>query len=73
MTPSDEAFDFDYLAKWLGAVADASAQGEVTNEAELPDGRYLVAEEWPSRAAFLEHLTNLETLKAMIALSRLPA
>jgi quinol monooxygenase YgiN len=70
MTPSEEALDFEYLAKWLGAIADASARGEVTFEAGLPGGRWVVAEEWPSRAAWLEHAQQRHAIEAMADMDR---
>ena len=39
--------------RWLEDVADVAKQGEVTMEMELHDGRYLVAEEWPSSGCLL--------------------
>ena len=54
-------------------MADASARGEVTFEAELPGGRWVVCEEWPSRAAFVEHAQHRHAIEAMVAVSRLPA
>jgi hypothetical protein len=59
--------------RWLEDVADVAKQGEVIMEMELHDGRYLVAEEWPSEAAYRAHAANLETLGKMVAVSRLPA
>ena len=70
---STDALTLSYACRWLEDVADASRKGEVTLEMEMPDGRYLVAEEWPSREAWLEHARNRETLAAMVAVSRLPA
>jgi hypothetical protein len=73
MTPTSEALTLAYACDWLKAVADASERGEVTLEMEMPDGRYLVALEWPSRLAYLEHARNLRALAAMLATSRLAA
>jgi hypothetical protein len=70
--PTD-ALTLAYACRWLEAVARAAAKGEITLEMELPDGRYLAAEEWPSEAAYREYARNREALKAMLAVSRLPA
>jgi quinol monooxygenase YgiN len=70
MTPSDEARSIEFIAEWLGTVADAAAEGEVTLELEFDDGRYLVAEEWPSREAWLEHAQHRHAIEAMVAEDR---
>ena len=70
---STDALTLSYACRWLEGVADASAKGEVTMEMELHDGRYLVAEEWPSREAYCAHAVNRETLRAMAAVSRIAA
>ena len=51
----------------------SAKQGEVIMEMEFHDGRYLVAEEWPSREAYRAHAVNREALGKMVAVSRLPA
>jgi hypothetical protein len=68
-----DALALSHACRWLEDVADAAAKGVVTIEKETPDGRYSVCQEWPSRAAYLEHAVNLETLGKMVAVSRLPA
>jgi hypothetical protein len=52
MTMSSEALDLSYARRWLETVSEASERGEIVFEMELNDGRYLVAEEWPSRVAW---------------------
>jgi hypothetical protein len=66
MTPSKEASTYELIVEWLGTVADASAEGAITNECELPSGRWVVCEEWPSRAAYLEYARNRHATEAMI-------
>ena len=66
MTSSEESRTYEWLVEWLGEVANSSAKGEVTNECELPGGRWLVSEEWPSRRAYLEFARNRYTTQAMI-------
>jgi hypothetical protein len=68
-----DALTLSHACRWLEDVARTAAKGEVTLEMELPDGRYLVSQEWPSRAAYLEHARNREALKAMAAVSRIDA
>jgi hypothetical protein len=69
--PSNDALT--HVCRWLEDVADAAAKGQITLEMELHDGRYLVAEEWPSEAAYREHAVNREALGKTVAVSRLPA
>jgi hypothetical protein len=70
---SNDALALSHACRWLEDVADAAKQREVTMEMELPGGRYLVAEEWPSKAAYRDHAVNLETLGKMVAVSRISA
>jgi hypothetical protein len=65
-----DAHTLTYACRWLEEVADASAKGEVTLEMELPDGRFLVAEEWPSRVDYVEHVRNRHAIEAMVDLDR---
>lgn len=57
---------YDRLVRWLEAAAKASKKRIVTHEKELPNGRYLVCEEWPSRSAYLELVRHRRTLEAML-------
>ena len=70
---STDALTLSYACRWLEDVARAAAKGEVTLEMEMPDGRYLVAQKWPSKAAYREHAVNRETLGKMVALSCIDA
>jgi hypothetical protein len=56
----------DYLVRWLDQSARALARRKIIEQRELPDGRYIVTEEWPSRAAYLETAQNRMTLEAML-------
>jgi len=67
---STDALTLSHVCCWLEEVADASRKGEVTLEMELPDGRFLVAEEWPSRVDYLEHVRNRHAIEAMVDLDR---
>jgi hypothetical protein len=66
MTPSKESRTFEFLVDFLGTVADASVKGEVTHEAELPGDRWMVCEEWPSHADYLEYARNRHATVGMI-------
>lgn len=57
---------YDRLVRWLRATAVASREGRVTREEELSNGAYIVCEEWPSRAAYLELARHRMTLEAML-------
>jgi hypothetical protein len=57
---------YDRLARWLRNGAEASRKRRITREEELPSGRYMVCEEWPSRAAYLEFTRYRMTLEAML-------
>jgi hypothetical protein len=70
---STDALTLSYACRWLEDVADVAKQGQVTLEVELPGGRYLVCEEWPSRVDYLEHARNREALGKMVAVGRLSA
>jgi hypothetical protein len=54
------------LVGWLKKIAEASGHGRVTHETALASGRYIVSEEWPSKAAYIEFLRCRETLEAML-------
>ena len=62
---------FEHMVKWLGAIAEASAKGQVTDECGLPGGRYLVCEEWPSRAAFVDYARQRHALEGVVHEDRL--
>lgn len=66
MTPSNEALDYEHVVKWLGQVADASAKGAIVDEMELPGGRWVVSEEWPSRVDFLKYARERHAIEGMI-------
>lgn len=57
---------YERLVRWLRATAKASREGRVTREDELATGTYIVCEEWPSRAAYLEFSRYRLTLEAML-------
>jgi hypothetical protein len=61
-----EAELYDRLLRWLRAAAKASMRRQITFEEELPNGRYLVCEEWPSKAAYLELAMHRKALEAML-------
>jgi hypothetical protein len=63
---SRETDVYDRLVRWLTAIAKASTPRVVTRTEELSDGRYIVCEEWPSRAAYLELRGHRLTLEAML-------
>ena len=58
------------LVGWLKKIAEASAHGRTTHENTLASGRYIVSEEWPSKAAYVEFLRCRETLEAMLMTHR---
>jgi hypothetical protein len=58
------------LLRWLETAAKASKKRIVTHEKELPNGRYIVCEEWPSRGAYLELVRHRMTLEAMLYTSK---
>ena len=57
------------LVGWLKKIAEASAKGRITHETPL-GGRYIVSEEWPSKADYTEFLRCRETLDAMLITHR---
>lgn len=57
---------YDRLLRWLRGSAVASREGQVTRQQELPNGLFIVCEEWPSRAAYLEFSRCRMTLEAML-------
>jgi hypothetical protein len=57
---------YDRLVRWLRDAAKASRNGGVTREEKLPSGGYIVCEEWPSRAAYLEFVRYRMTLEGML-------
>ena len=58
------------LVGWLKKIAEVSAKGRIRQETELASGRYIVSEEWPSKAAYTEFLRCRETLEAMLITHR---
>jgi hypothetical protein len=57
---------YDRLVGWLRSAAEASRKGQVTREEELPNGAYMVSEEWPSESAYLDFARHRMTLEAML-------
>lgn len=57
---------YDRLVRWLKQFGEASIKRTITHEEELPNGRYIVCEEWPSRSAYLELVRHRLTLEAML-------
>jgi hypothetical protein len=57
---------YDRLVRWLRSAAKASCNGQIMREEELPDGAYMVNEEWPSKAAYMEFYSHRVTLEAML-------
>jgi hypothetical protein len=57
---------YDRLVLWLRNEAVASRRGRVTQEQGLANGAYMVSEEWPSQAAYLEFVHYRITLEGML-------
>lgn len=55
----------EQTALWLTEAAEAAAGTTTTFECELPNGRHMVTEEWPSRSAYQEFTKFRMTLEAM--------
>ena len=70
MPTSIDARALAHACRFIECIADASASGEVISEEEMPNGHYLVAEEWPSLDAYLAFAAHRQTLEAMVAISR---
>ena len=57
---------YDRLVRWLKQAGEASIKRTITHEEELPNGRYIVCEEWPSRSAYLELVRHRMALESML-------
>jgi hypothetical protein len=56
---------FDYVLAWLERMAEGASERVLVFEADLENGKYLRAERWPSREAFLAAncLTTLDLMR----------
>jgi hypothetical protein len=63
-------FGREYLVHFLERCAVALSKREIINEQLMPDGRYRVVEEWPSREAFEDVRELRVTFEAMRLTSR---
>jgi|ERR1700722_15636664 hypothetical protein len=63
-------FGRGYLVRFLERCAVALSKREILNEQLMPDGRYRVLEQWPSREAFEEVRSLRVTFEAMRLTSR---
>ena len=57
---------YDWLVARIKEAAKTSIKGNITHEDELPSGRYIVSEEWPNKAAYIEFHRIRTTLEDML-------
>jgi hypothetical protein len=63
-------FGRGYLVRFLERCAVALSKREILNEQLMPDGRYQVLEQWPSKEAFEDVRSLRVTFEAMRLTSR---